>query len=868
MRGTEESPSASQYARATGLAQIFQAAGDMIVYQGGEPYRWSHWRPPAAPITASTARTQPSELLRAANGSVDFVGRQNLLADLYDWREAPGQDGVAVTLIHGPGGQGKTRLAHQLASLWQDDEWVVLNAHHSRDRSAPKAFAVPDLDRAAGVLVVVDYAERWDSANLLTLLGDTLIQGRLPVRVLLLARPAGTWWQSLSGRIQRDLRITPSQRELAALEREPGITREGLFYAARDRFAELLQIPRAQQLVPPAALPHHEAYQLVLTVQMAALAGVLAIGHHDRPPADPMQVSQYLLARERDHWQAMNAAGRETPLATSPDAMGQLVYTATLTGRLGYTDGNAAVERARIESLLHPGQLLKDHAACYPPSRDPEAHPVPSTAADSETTVLEPLYPDLLGEDFLALSAPGHSYAFPADPWAAGAPARLLRTAEAEADGSAQVPAWIRHGLITLIETARRWPHLAERQLYPLLTDQPQLAMLAGGAALVALAQLSTISPTLLERIEAQLPDERHIDLDMGLAAVSARLSEHRVAATTDPASRAVIYGRLALRLFNAGLYDQALLVSNRAVLLNFEVFDTDDHVLPNLATTLSIQSAVLAALGRFADAVRAIETVVTVYRELVAFDRDAFLPSLAGSLTLYVGRLVEAGQVLEGLPFGQEAVDLYRELLGSGQKVPVSDLANMAMTVESYAGALAHAGQLSDALRSMEGALFAFHKLVSYSRSTYLPDLARATTSQASLLLNTGKLAAALSASQEAIDLHRELIAANPDPHLPGYFRSLTISGQVLAYAGHCREAVAPLVEALDGFALLPPTIQELAGMAVDALRHAYAGDAAGVAEEFHALTGRELPDQITEAADQGRASIPEENERLRGEN
>src|ERR1022692_735160 len=94
---------------------------------------------------------------------------------------------------------------------------------------------------------------------------------------------------------------------------------------------------------------------------------------------------------------------------------------------------------------------LNDHATCYPSSGiDPD-------------TALEPLYPDRLGEDFLALTTPGHSQPdYIPDLWAQDAPARLLAAPR-------EVPqtdlAFIRPALITLIETARRWPHVAVGQL-------------------------------------------------------------------------------------------------------------------------------------------------------------------------------------------------------------------------------------------------------------------------------------------------------------------------------------------------------------------------------------------------------------------
>ncbi|MFJ3638109.1 hypothetical protein [Streptomyces sp. NPDC090112] len=84
--------------------------------------------------------------------------------------------------------------------------------------------------------------------------------------------------------------------------------------------------------------------------------------------------------------------------------------------------------------------------------------------------MLEPLYPDRLGEEFLALLTPGHACDHPFDLWTEEAPAKLLGAdappdpPDAEASSS-----WTQHALATLIEAAGRWEHLAVNQLYPLL---------------------------------------------------------------------------------------------------------------------------------------------------------------------------------------------------------------------------------------------------------------------------------------------------------------------------------------------------------------------------------------------------------------
>ncbi len=306
---------------------------------------------------------------------------------------------------------------------------------------------------------------------------------------------------------------------------------------------------------------------------------------------------------------------------------------------------------------------------CYPPaaaSGPGQASPEVGSAAHPSATVLEPLYPDRLGEDFLALSTPGHSYDFPVDLWAQTAPARLLAP-PAGADGGPGengVPAWARHAVTTLIEAAHRWPHLARRQLYPLLADAPHLAVHAGGAALARLADLDDIDARLLAAIEAMLPAHPHIDLDVGAAAVASRLAVHRLATATDPAARARIHDALAARLSHAGLHARALTEGHRAVRLwrQLAALNRDAH-LPNLAASLGSYANQLADVGRRAEAVRVSEEAVRLYGELIELYPGAYLPALAMALHNHAARLAEVGRRAEAVEVIEEAVRLYGEL-------------------------------------------------------------------------------------------------------------------------------------------------------------------------------------------------------------
>ena len=216
-----------------------------------------------------------------------------------------------------------------------------------------------------------------------------------------------------------------------------------------------------------------------------------------------------------------------------------------------------------------------------------------------------------------------------------------------------------------LIETARRWPHIAAGQLYPLLRAHPQLILQAGGAALTSLAALPGVDLTVLEAIEARLPPHRHIDLDVGIAALTARLAGHRLTTSSDPAEHARIHGDLGVRLHNAGLHQQALTATRNATRTWQQLAAAEPGRLPARPGHLAEQprGCRLAEVGRRAEAVPVSQQAVDLYRELAALNRDAYLPDLAMSLNNHALRLAEVGRRAEAVPVSQQAVDLNREL-------------------------------------------------------------------------------------------------------------------------------------------------------------------------------------------------------------
>jgi hypothetical protein len=208
----------------------------------------------------------PAALLNARHEIVRFHGRADVLEELRGWCEA---DGVAAArLIYGPGGMGKTRLLIELCRQMREKEW---RAGFVPKRLDPARFAELVASERP-TLVVIDYAE--SRPSLRELLAPVLRRrnagGGGRMRVVLLSRTNGDWWEAALRSEVADLLRDEEPRALSPLVAE-GEERRAVFQEAVQRFAEQRGRSAVQGPVPELGDPR---YDRVLYVHMAALATV------------------------------------------------------------------------------------------------------------------------------------------------------------------------------------------------------------------------------------------------------------------------------------------------------------------------------------------------------------------------------------------------------------------------------------------------------------------------------------------------------------------------------------------------------------------------------------------------------------------
>ena len=754
---------------------------DLHVLGDGTPlYVLENYLRPAD-VDSRWLRELPSRMLSSRNAVVGFTGRGGELDDLRNWS----RDGsrMAARWLYAPGGQGKTRLAARIAEELADGGWRVVTATHGLGAVLPPPGSQDmRLGDAAGLLLIVDYADRWPLTHLTWLLSNSLLhQTAMLTRVLLLGRTAYAW-PALRGKLS-SYQAGVSQQFLTSLPDEPG-HREQAFIAARDSFAAHYGVPDPDVIAPPAGLDRPE-WGLILALHMAALAAVDAYLHGREMPQDPIGLTAYLLDRERAQWTHLyenraHADKREPGLEfqTPPSVMSRAVFTAALTGPVNHRIGKTILDGLNLE--LSSDRVLTDHAACYPPD-DPRL-----------ATVLEPLYPDRLAEDFLGVTTPGHATDQPAYAWAPSTATTLLSR------GATSMAMSYDPRAITFLATATgRWPHLGEAFFYSLLRGNPRLAVDAGAAALAALADLPQIPVDILEAVENLLPSERHVDLDPGIAVITRRLTEHRLAATDEPDEHARLYLNLGRRLANAGDEREALKANERAAQIYRSMAATNlKNFGPDLAKALTSFGWTQLILGMREEARDTTQEAVDLLRSLREESSSALNASLATSLSNLGAIQTQLGQREEALHTVEEAVEIRRRLAAANPNAFDPEL----VRALAYLGtAQSDLGRWEEALHTTEESVELLRPLATANSATFEPDLAVVLGRLGNRMRSLGRREEALTATEEAVTISRRLAAANPAAYELLLAAALTNLGNDRSYLGRREGALTATQEAAE---------------------------------------------------------------------
>jgi tetratricopeptide (TPR) repeat protein len=727
-------------------------------------------------------RNSASYLLDPQFEVVPFRGRNKLLGQLERWCEEPG--GLRVRLITGTGGQGKSRLAHRLANRMASRGWLA--------GLVKEKLTDPALDRLQATsmpcLLVLDYAE--GGIKEINRLVDGLFGTKRtgPVRLLLLARGAGDWWEELCAATrQRAYALEGTVKDELPPLNGTLDGRQRSYDDAVVAFAQRLgrdppEVPGKEELADPK-------YGSVLYVHMAALAALLPISVGDsggQVVGDPVA---RILDHERRYWRrAAEAVG----LPYDQRELSRAVAAVTLCGAEDETQAIRLLQRVPgLPDAGQVGRLVRLLRRLYP----------------SNTNYLAGITPDLLGEELVAQMT--------ADRLVPGGPAELLAMLLAEASD-----AQVYRALTVLARAVPRHPHL-RAALGPLLLTNPERLLPSALTVATQARDPEPIVGAVQQALDGLAQDPLILDLvdwlptrSVTLADLALEITERalRYAHThTQPESNkpevARLLNNLSNRLAEVGRYDDALYAIEQATAIwhyldagarQLAASDPDvspDYFLDRLAGSLNNLSASLANVGRQDDALAAIEEAVRHYRRLAPMAPDPFLRDLVMALNNYSNRLSDVGRSMDALYAIEEAVSRYRPLPAVAPDAFPPDL--LAMMLENLSACLTDVSRQEDALTAIEQAIWIRRRLAMDASPLLLHDLAMALSKLSNLLAKVSRHDDALHAVEEATVIWRHLSTAGPDAFLPYLAMALSKLSNLLAKVSRHDDALHAVEEA-----------------------------------------------------------------------
>ncbi|MBM2615059.1 serine protease [Actinoplanes sp. LDG1-06] len=744
-----------------------------------------------------------ASLLRARAEVVRFRGRDELMESLRGWCVRPGRP---VHLVHGPGGQGKTRVAQELCSRLTSLRWATL---WLRNDAAADSFAAV-AHSAVPMIVVVDYAESRKDQVVALLRAASRHNGREPLRILLIARAMGPWWEDLSDDAESMLDGTRTTF-LSELEKDPA-GRSAAYGAAVKDYATVLAkaMPGTDWLTISTRLSSRGNASLrddtALTIHMTALADLLdaaTTSELESPVSGAAPVEDRLLHHERRYWRRTARGVREL------DTIGDQAMEDALVAAMAF----GAADRRQADALLERLDRMEGHPYDRRAAlRDWISHLYPGT----DDRIWGSMQPDRLVERFVGRRMANDAALIAGLIPVAGNTqrARLLTVysravAHPAADatlGETLTEMCIRHRddlTQAMIDVAPFTEAAA-----PLIAALFRILDSTGVEGQVDVLQRIPVGSTVLAEVgvhaaqrvvddyTGRLADD--VDTLIGLVSAydtlsvwSGRLGRYEAAVRTASDAvdgrRAMADGliddqqskladslsNLAVWLGALGRRTDALAAIREAhdIYLGLQAeVDIDPDGRPQLARSYSNLSVRLADVGAASEALEAGRASVRIWRELAAQD-DRHRSELAAALTNLAVHLAALSRHGQSLVAVDEAVQIYRQLAATN---PDSYLHDLARTLNNLANGLAVLGYVARALASSTEAVGIYRRLTASGEGAFQPELASCLNNRAVLLDSAGDRAGASETAAEAVGILRRLRAGLPDAFLPDLAASL----------------------------------------------------------------------------------------------
>ncbi|WP_327418142.1 trypsin-like peptidase domain-containing protein [Streptomyces sp. NBC_01233] len=671
------------------------------------------------PWHRSTRPQSPIALLRPEYEVAPFHGRAQTLGRLVSWCESGGR--AAGLLVHAAGGTGKTRLARELAQTMYRKGWVV-------GELSDAATTFTQFTRLAHpALVLIDYAESRAATTAALLRHIAEHPGQHPVRVLMLARSAGPWWEQLMNDAVVAATLPDEPRELGGLEFSPDSG--GRLTMLADAFdTALRQVPGYedhQQRTPAFQLPwalepmrdHHP-----LTLHIAVLASVLTGPEQGEASAPPARV---LLRHEKMYWSRL-AAERSLGHPETRDAA--LVF--------GLLCGAHSRQQAALTMQLLPG-LRSDSAedarralahwiaTLYPPN-DPRAEYwgqlAPDWLFEHLLAALVADEPDLL-DNLASLSDDGSLTCL------TGAQLdRAVTVLTAAAAHSGEAAAAVRRKLIELV-AVHNGVFVPYACLISMQAQYPEPLL----TALKILIEHPAAELPHLYEIRRFMPPTGGVLADLGVAVQQRMVAISRDAPASDERERRLAHNLdlLGIYLARVGRIDEALSANGEAVAIHRALDGGDPEIQDGLARALTNHSTNLARAGSHEESYEICQEVVDLldHSALLPEQRRRLLVRPLNNIFLYHEQHGDTRQAYEVVT---RAVTLQREELADGADRFERD--TLAQLLTNRAKSLDRLGRPAEALADHEECMEIFRSLYRSEPGVYADRV------QAQAMLLAGK--------------------------------------------------------------------------------------------------------------------------------
>ena len=732
------------------------------------------------------------QLIRARYGVVSFHDRHEL-RNLRRWAMTPTvvvseenasknnagagrRPDVAVAVVTGVGGSGKTRLAAQLCHDLSSIGWYTGFLPTTTDITVGELSVLAEL--TTELLVVVDYAEEARRGQLATVF-RALRDRRSPTRIVLTARGTDVWWDEFREELEQDGIDLSNALIISRLgedrfQNDP-VLFDRIYRKAVRSFAERMNHPSPRNIVVPD--------NLGATALDVVLRAWLAVYDESANSVKKLLTRDDLydkvLTIEFTQWRKAPALAE-----VSRVHMGRAAATLSL---LAPSQDEDEVD----EVLSRLPEWASEHLRR---SRFAELLVHTFLRVDGENSVI--LRPDPVAE-YLILKIFGKKPGLLSQVL----PVNLLEVSDFEDEDSdtdeITVQQHVRYRQAqNACMTITRAASLDPKKAYRLAKRTLRLRSHMWSNALdVAITQGGPFAPVLEEFIAsgADLPlaeIEDAIPLGHGALRSAALALTRRLIDSTEqsPEQRALWVNTLAIRLSEAGEREEALKTAREATGLYRDLVEKSPATYkPGLAMSLTTLANHLSEAGERDEALEVAREAVHLRRDLVKVSPAAYTPDLAMSLSNLANRLLEVGERDEALEVAREAVHLRRDLV----KVSPVHTQNLAGSLNNLANCLLEAGERDEALEVAREATDMYRDLVEKSPASYTSGLAMSLTTLANCLLEVGERDEALKAAREAVRLRQDSVQVSPTVYTPNLAESLITLANCLLEAGERDEAL-----------------------------------------------------------------------------